>query len=181
MSLPGVMQLAGQSLAWLLFATTTGLFAQWPVYSPVPQGHGELKLSMARLTERLEPCQQLSPEEIAALPPNMRITEQCPRSRVHAVVELDADGALLLGTSVRPVGLARGGRSYLQGRWSLPAGDYQLELRLRDSPRDAGFDLVRRFSLSLGAGESVLLSVGDDEPRLLPGRRPDKAPEEEMR
>lgn len=179
MKLPGARQLAGQSLAWLLFMAATGVFAQWPLYSPVPQGHGELKLSMAHLTERLEPCRQLSAEEIAALPPNMRVVEQCPRGRVSAFVELEADGALLFEGAVRPVGLARGGRTYLQARWSLPAGNYQLELRLRDSPREAGFDLVERFSLNLDSSESALLSVGDGEPRLIPGRSSARAAQEE--
>jgi hypothetical protein len=178
MKLPGARQLAGQSVAWLLFMATTGVFAQWPVYSPIPQGHGELKLSMAHLTERLEPCRQLSAEEIAALPPNMRVVEQCPRGRVSAFVELEADGAVLFEGAVRPVGLARGGRTYLQARWSLPAGSYELELRLRDSPREAGFDLVERFSLNLDRGESALLSVGDGKPRLIPGRSGSQAAQE---
>jgi hypothetical protein len=178
--LPGARQLAGQSLAWLLFMATTGVFAQWPAYSPIPKGYGELKLSMAHLTERLEPCRQLSAEEIAALPPNMRVVEQCPRGRVSALLELEADGALLYGGAVRPVGLARGGRAYLQARWSLPAGRYQLELRLRDSPRETGFDLVERFSLNLDSGESALLSVGDGDPRLFPGRSRARAVPEEM-
>jgi hypothetical protein len=133
---------------------------------------------MAHLTERVEPCVQLSPEEIAALPPNMRAPEQCARARVHAVVQLLVDGEPLLDTTVRPVGLARGGRAYLQANWGLPAGDYILELRLRDTPRDEGFDTVQHFPLSLAAGESVLLNVGDGAARLIPGRGPGAAPQE---
>jgi hypothetical protein len=164
------MQLVGQGTAWLLFAAAVGVFAQWPSYSTIAPGHGELKLSMAHLTERLEPCVQLSAEELAALPPNMRAPERCPRERAPAVVELVADGAPLLQTAVRPVGLARGGRVYLQDRWALPAGEYELELRLRDTPREQGFDKVQRFSLALAAGESALLELGDGEARLVPGR-----------
>lgn len=171
--------LVGQAAAWLLFVAVAGLFAQWPAYSPLPRGHGELKLSMAHLTERLEPCVTLSPEELAALPPNMRAPERCPRARAHAVVELLLDGDPLLETTVRPVGLARGGRSYLQANWGLPAGDYELELRLRDTPREQGFDKVQRFRLSLAAGESVLLNLGDGDARLVPGRAPSAAPQEE--
>lgn len=164
--------LVGQATAWLLFVALLGVFAQWPRHSALPQGHGELKLSMAYLTQRMEPCVQLTAEELAALPPNMRNPERCTRERTPAVIELLVDGELLLATAVRPVGLARGGRSYLQARWGLPAGDYELELRLRDTPRAEGFDLVQRFRLSLAAGESVLLNMGDGEARLIPGRDP---------
>jgi hypothetical protein len=173
--LPLPVRLVGQAAAGALFAATAGLLSQWPQYSPLPEDHGELKLSMAHLTERLEACKQLSPEELAALPPNMRIPEKCPRRRTDAVIELAFNGQMLLSESVRPVGLARGGRTYLQARWGLPAGEYELELRLRDTPRESGFDHVQRFRLELAAGESALLDVGDGEAKLLPGRKTDTA------
>ncbi|MFU8820617.1 MAG: hypothetical protein ACNA8G_03575 [Gammaproteobacteria bacterium] len=178
MSLPRPMQLAGQAVSWTLFAVVTGAFAQWPVYSPLPAGHGELKLSMAHLTQRVEPCVQYTKEEMDALPPNMRVPEKCPRARVHAVVQLLLDGEPLLDTAVRPVGLARGGRTYLQANWGLPAGAYGLELKVRDTPRDEGFDKVQHFALGLAAGESVLLDIGDGEARLIPGRKPATTPQE---
>jgi len=171
-------QLAGQAACWALFAVTAGVFAHWPTYSPLPEGHGELKLSMAHLTERLEPCVQLSPEELAALPPNMRMPERCPRARAHALIELDANSRPLLSTAVRPAGLARGGRAYLQARWGLPAGDYALELRLRDTPGGDGFDHVQHFTLRLAAGESALINVGDGEARLVPGSAPSPSQEQ---
>lgn len=173
------LRLAGQAVAWTLFVTVTGVFAQWPAYAPIPPGQGELKLSLAHLTERLEPCVQLTPEEIQARPPNMRVTEDCPRARAEAVVQLRADDTPLLDAAVRPVGLARGGRTYLQAHWALPAGDYTLEFRLRDTPRTEGFDYMQRLQLSLAAGESVLLEVGDGAVRLIPGRKPHPAPQEE--
>jgi hypothetical protein len=169
---------AGQALAWAGFALVTGVFAQWPEWSPAPAGSGEIKLSMAHLTERLEPCVELSQEELRALPPNMRVAQRCPRARADAVVQLAVDGDLLLDARVRPVGLARGGRAYLQGRWHLPPGEYALELRLRDTPREEGFDKVRHLSLSIAPGESVLLDIGDGEARLQPGRRPDAQAQE---
>jgi hypothetical protein len=56
---------------------------------------------------------------------------------------------------------------------ACPAGDYALELFLRDTPRDEGFDKVQHFTLSLAAGESVLLNLGDGDATLMPGSRPD--------
>ena len=171
-------QVIGQVLAWGLFVVLAGTFAQWPRYSPLPEGHGEIRLSMAHLTERLEPCEELSHEELARLPPSERVADRCPRARAHAVVELRVDGELLLSEAVRPTGLAKGGRSYLQGNWSLPAGDYVLELFLRDTPREEGFDKEQRFALSIAPGESVLLTLGDGDATLTPGRRPDAPPED---
>jgi hypothetical protein len=174
-SLPRPLQIAGQTAAWALFITVTGVFAQWPTYAPLAAGHGELKLSMAHLTSRLEACVQLTQEEIVALPPNMRVSERCPRARADAVVQLVVDGRPLVERTVRPAGLARGGRAYLQGYWSLPAGAYALEFRLRDTPRIEGFDKVQHLHLDLAPGESVLLNVGDGIAHLVPGRNPGPA------
>lgn len=178
MNWPRPARLAGQAVAWTLFMAVTGVFAHWPAYTPIPAGHGELKLSMAHLSERLEPCVQLSPDEIQALAPNMRVAERCPRARADAVVQLLVDGERLLEIAVRPAGLARGGRAYLQARWGLPAGDYTLEFKLRDTARDEGFDYAQRLRLRLAAGESVLLDVGDGNARLVPGRAPIAPPRE---
>jgi hypothetical protein len=173
-------RLFGQGLAWLLFALAIGLFAHWPAHSPLPSGHGELRLSLAHLTERMEPCRTLSEEERMALPPNMRIIEKCGRARASAQVELRLDERVLYADSIRPAGLHREGRTYLFRSWPLPAGDYTLQLALRDSPRDEGFDKRQQFRLRIEPGHSALLRVGDGDAELsMPvpaGHRGDAAP-----
>lgn len=163
----GTLRLIGRGLAWLVFAALVGVLAHWPVFSQIPEDHGELTLSLAHLTERVGPCIQRTPEELEALPPNMRIPEECPRERVPAVIEVTVDDRTLLSRSVRPAGLFRGGRSYLVEAWALPAGNYSLRLRLRDSPREEGFDKEQQFDLQLTRGASAVLEVGDGEARLI--------------
>lgn len=158
----------GQMVVWAALFLPVGLLAQWPSFSPVPVGHGQFRLSLAHLTERLTPCHQLTVEERAALPPNMRAFERCERARAPAVIELLLDGQLLLREEVRPAGLHRDGRSYLYRIWALPAGRYPLELRLRDSPREEGFDTRQRLILQIESGVSALLKVGDGEAVLTP-------------
>jgi hypothetical protein len=163
-----VRRILGQALVWAALLLPVGLFTQWPRYAPVPPGHGELKLSLAHLTERLEPCRPLSEEERRALPPNMRVTEICERARALAVLEIVLDGEVLFAESVRPAGLHRDGRAYLHRVVTLPAGRHALELRLRDSPREQGWDREQAFVLDLKPGMSALLRIGDGEARLHP-------------
>lgn len=163
----GVLRWVGQAVAWLVFAALVGVFAHWPVFSQIPEDYGELTLSLAHLTERVGPCIQRTPEELAELPPNMRIPEECPRERVPAVIEVTVDDRTLLARSVRPAGLFSGGRVYLVESWPLPAGTYTLQLRLRDSPREQGFDKEQQFELRLSRGASAVLDVGDGEARLI--------------
>lgn len=155
------LRLAGQLLVGILFAIPVGVFSRWPDFAPVPAAHGEFKLSLAHLTDRMQPCHTLSAEEREALPPNMRAFEVCERARASALVEVVLDGEVVLREDVRPAGLHRDGRAYLYRAWPLRAGEYDLQLRLRDSPRTEGFDHEQSFRLRLEPGVSALLSVGD--------------------
>ncbi len=146
---------------WVLTGLALATFSHWPVFSPAAADQGELKLSMAHLTERLAECEVLTPEEVAKLPPNMRVTERCPRERASALLVIHLDGAELLRTWVRPAGFHNDGRVYLQKRWLLTAGDRELRVQLRDSPREDGFDYDVEVHLPLAVRESALLHISD--------------------
>jgi hypothetical protein len=164
------------SVLWAGLAAGVAAFSHWPGFVPIAPGHGEFKLSVAHLTERMEECEQLTAEELMALPPNMRIAERCPRERAMALLIVEANGEELLSEAIRPAGLHRGGRVYLYRDWHLPAGEYTVRVRLRDSPRSEGFDQDRVLSLVLAPGDSVLLHIGDGEPSLVSaGRAPHTA------
>ncbi len=160
------LRLVGQLILWALFLVPVGLFAHWPAWRPVPEGHGELKLSLAHRTARAGECRTLSEAERADLPPNMRAYEVCERGRVPALVEVLLGDRVLLREEVKPVGLHGDGRVYLFRAWPLPAGEYDLYINLRDTPRSEGFDKQQRFRLDLKPGFSALLKVGDGEAQL---------------
>jgi hypothetical protein len=163
---------AGRLAAWALFLVVIAAFAVGPAFSPVPQGHGELKISMAHLAERIEPCRPLTEEERQALPPTRRVAEVCERGRVPTLVRVRLDGELIIDRRVKAAGWQEDGRAYLLEFQPLPAGRYELELALRDSPRQQGYDMQRRFSLALEPGDSALLEIGDGDVTLrLPERR----------
>lgn len=155
-----------QALTWLLFAGVVGVFGQGLSFAPVPPGHAELKFSMAHLTERVEPCRQLSEEEREALPPTRRVTEVCERARAPATVEIRLDDQVILRETHEAAGLHDDGRIYMLHFWHLPVGEYQLSLAMRDTPRDEGFDEKHSFELKLREHDSALLEVGDGHVRL---------------
>lgn len=171
------LRLLGQAVFWGLAMLLIALLAHWPRVSPVPSGHGELKLSLAHLTDRLQPCRTLSEAERAGMPPNMRAYEVCERARAPAVLEILLDGEPLLQQSVRAAGAHSDGRAYLFRSWPLAAGHYSVELRLRDTPREQGFDHTNQFELRLDAGMSALLTVGDGEATLHVAQTPAPTPE----
>ena len=155
-------QIAGQALFWLPVMLLVALLAHWPTVSPVPPGHGELKLSLAHLSERMQPCRPLSEAERAAMPANMRAFEHCERARAVVALVIELDDKALLQEQIRPAGLHRDGRAYLFKTWPLPAGNYRLRVKLRDSPRDQGFDHSKEFELKMLPQSSALLAISDE-------------------
>jgi hypothetical protein len=156
------LAVAGQGLTWAALATLLGLFGQGPSFSPYDPGQALIKLSMAHLSERLEPCRQLSAAERAELPPTRRVSEVCGRERAPTRFELMLDEELLVAEAVEPAGLSNGGRSYYLKYHPVEPGRYTVTVRLADTPRTAGFDLERELNLDLKAGESALIEIGDD-------------------
>lgn len=166
------IRLLGQGVTWAALALLIAAFAQGPAFSPVPDGHGELKLSIARLSDRLEPCRQLTEEERQKLPPTRRAIEVCERERSPIWVRLNVDGETLTEQTIKPAGWHRDGRSYRLKFFTLPAGQYKLELALRDSPREDGYDMHKILELMLEPGDSALLEIGDGDVMLRnPGSR----------
>lgn len=156
------LALAGQGLTWAVLAALVGLFGQGPSFAPYEPGQALIKLSMAHLSERLEPCRQLTEAEREELPPTRRVSEACGRERSPTRFELRLDGQLLAAETVDPAGLSDGGRSYYLEYFPVEPGRYALTVRLADTPRTEGFDLEREMNLELNAGESVLIEIGDE-------------------
>ncbi len=127
------------ALAWLgRFAAVALVFAgavalsNWPAHRSLPEGVGVLTLSFSHGAERA--CRPATPEELAALPPNMRRPEICPRERPPIAVELDIDGARAFAADIAPSGIGRDGPSRVHESFVLPAGEHEIAVRLRDRP-----------------------------------------------
>ncbi len=149
--------LAGQTLAYLAFAAAVGALSIAPAYSPLGENDAMLRLSFAHAGARKVECRPRPPEEIAALPPNMRQSLDCPRERRPVHVQLEVNGRLLYDRPLPPSGLWHDGASHAYERFRLPAGRYRLTARLRDSAREAGFDHERDFELDIAAGQNVVV------------------------
>jgi hypothetical protein len=91
----------------------------------------------------------MSPEEIALLPPNMRLTLDCPRERLPVLVELELDGKLLLRRELVASGLSHDRSSNIYQKFGVPPGRHVVSARLRDSARTEGFDYARSTEVEL--------------------------------
>ena|SRR5215472_13857101 len=139
-----------------LFAAVA-LLSNRPVYRQTPPGTGIVMLTFVHGADRRADCRRRSAEELAKLPLNMRRTEECPRERRPVYVELDVDGRTIYHASLRPTGIAGDGPSRVYERFVLPAGQYDIAVRMRDSARADGFDHQRGERVALAADQMFVI------------------------
>jgi hypothetical protein len=139
-----------------LFAAVAA-FADWPRYRQTPEHTGVVMLSFVHGADRRADCRRLTPEEIAKLPPNMRRVQDCPRGRRPVYVELDIGGQVAYRASLPPTGIAGDGPSRVYERFVLPVGQYDVAIRMRDTPRSQGFDHERVGRIELGPDQMLVI------------------------
>ena len=156
------VQILGQVAAYAAFMAILGYFATLPAYTYVDPGAAVITLSFGHAGDRVSECRRLTPDEIAALPANMRRLTDCPRGRVSLLVELQLDDEILYRASLAPSGLAGDGASSVYERFVVAPGRYRLSARLRDGRRKEGFDHEMAEDVELLPGQHVVVDFRAD-------------------
>lgn len=146
----------GQVVAYVLFAVFVGVFSDTPAYYPLGPEEAAIKLSFTHAGERAQPCRTRSAEEIAKLPPNMRVAEDCPRERSPVRIELTLDGELVYRDALKPAGLKRDMASTAYRRFIVSAGEHTLALRLSDRP-DGEFNYAYEANVRLAPAQLLVI------------------------
>lgn len=133
------------------------IFSDWPDYRQVPAGSAIVMLTFVHGADRKAECRRLTSEEIQKLPPNMRRVQECPRGRRPIYVELDLGGKTVFRAHLPPTGIAGDGPSKVYERFVVPAGKYDVAVRMRDTPRTEGFDHERHAAVTLAADQMFVV------------------------
>lgn len=150
------MRILGQALLYGLFAAAIGYLSAAPVYTHLQPDQAILKLSFTHGAQRVGECRERTDEELARMPPNMRIRQDCPRQRAPVIVELELDDALLLHAILLPSGLSGDGSASVYRRFVIPAGEHRLSARLSDNARGE-FNYRAEETLSLEPAQVVVV------------------------
>src|SRR5262245_35406678 len=151
------VRILGQFAVIIALFAGVAAFADWPRYRQTPPDTGIVVLTFVHSADRRGECRRLTPEEIAKLPPNMRRVQDCPRARRPVYVELDVGDAVAYRASLPPTGIAGDGPSRVYQRFVLPAGEYDVAVRMRDTPRTEGFDRERKGRIVLGPDQMFVI------------------------
>ncbi len=128
-----------------------------PRWRSLPEDAALLRLSFTHSGDRSASCRDRTPEELAALPPNMRQVKVCDRRRPPVFVELDIDGTTVFAAELPATGFAGSGPSRVYKRFLLPVGAHDLAVRLRDRPDTEGFDYAARTQVTLTPAQSFTI------------------------
>ncbi|HET9700973.1 MAG TPA: hypothetical protein VFP70_08645 [Burkholderiales bacterium] len=148
-------RLAGQVLAFLLFALAIGAFSQWPPLRPAGEGEALVRLAMTVPGRLKGECRRLTDQELARLAPNMRRPLDCPRERLPVRIRLEVDGILLREEVIQPSGFARDGAANAYWTLQVPAGRHVLRALVSDDAGDRARALEREGTLELKPGAVV--------------------------
>lgn len=146
------LRIALQVLAYAAFAFTAGYLSASPAYEYADATNTTVKLSLSHAANRVKPCVQLTPEQIAELAPNMRRPETCERERLPLTVELEIDGEIVANIQAPPSGLWNDGPASVYERFEVEPGMHTVTARLRDSNRSGNWDYTHTEDVSLVAG-----------------------------
>ena len=154
--------IAGQILAYSLFALVIAYFASSPAYIHHAPEKALLKLSLTHAGQRVGECHERSAEEMAKLPPNMRAKQSCGRERNAVTLEMDMDGEMVFRQTAKPAGLSADGRSRFYDSREVPAGRHVLRARMRDGNSADVFDQDAQVTVEL-APRQVFVVDFDEE------------------
>ncbi|MBI3704691.1 MAG: hypothetical protein HY244_12805 [Rhizobiales bacterium] len=151
------LRMAGQFVVIAALFAAVAAFSDAPVYRQTPRGSAIVMLTFVHSADRKADCRRLTPEEIQKLPPNMRRVTECPRGRRPIYVELDLGGRRVFQASLAPAGIAGDGPSKVYERFVVPAGNHDIAVRMRDTPRTEGFDHERRGTVTLSPDQMFVI------------------------
>lgn len=134
-----------------------GFFADAPVHHYFPDDAAQIKLSLMHTGNRAQPCRRRTPEELAAMPANMRKPLDCSRDRVPVVVSITIDGVETYRESLAPTGLFGDGRARAYKKIIVPTGRHHIAVGIRDTARTEGFDYTAAQDFDLKPGQNLVV------------------------
>ncbi|MGE0621291.1 MAG: hypothetical protein AB7I04_11700 [Pseudomonadales bacterium] len=159
---------------WPARVTLLGIFAGWlgycstnPSYQHLAPALATIKVSVHHSGQVFGECRERSPEELAALPANMRAPLVCPRERSPLHLELDIDGRLVLSETLPARGIHRDGRASTYHRLSIPAGEVTVAIRMKDHLDQQAFPYQSTVRTVLRPGANLVIDFDNETGRFV--------------
>jgi len=156
------VRFALQALNYALFMGLVWYFSFSPPLRQLAPDEAVITLAFAHAGERREECRIMSPEELAELPPNMRVQTDCPRERSPITVDLLLDGEPVINVVANPPGLYADQGVDVYRSVKIPAGEHHLLVRMNDNVRVEGPAYVHEQTVTLVPAQLLLVDFDSE-------------------
>ncbi|TNG00191.1 MAG: hypothetical protein EP297_04145 [Gammaproteobacteria bacterium] len=146
-----------QVINYTIFMSIVWYFSIKPPYHQLQEDQGVVTLAFAHAAQIREPCRKLTPEEMAKLPPNMRLSMDCPRERSPVTVELYLDDELVTREVIEAPGFHKDQGIDLFQRFKVTAGEHQLRVWMNDDVNIEGPTYQHEQVITLKPEQQVLI------------------------
>ena len=157
-----VMRYPLQALNYAVFMLLVWYFSAAPPYTQLKPDQAVVTVAFAHAGERLEDCRQLSQEELARLPPNMRAPMDCPRERSPVTVQLLLDGELLIEEVADAPGLYNDLGIEVYRSSKVPAGKHTLAVQMNDNVRVEGPTYTHEETVDLEPAQLLVIDFNSE-------------------
>jgi len=155
--MPSPKRLILQILNYTVFMVLVWYFSFSPTYVRLEPEESMITLALSHAGKPVHECHKKSQEELAKLPPNMRVLEDCPRERSPVKIEVLMDDTPVIDETVDPPGLYKDQGVDIYHSVKVPTGDHKLEIRMNDNVRVEG--PTHRYHQSVSLGSAQLLVI----------------------
>jgi hypothetical protein len=151
----------GQGLFYLLFIAFIGYFSTEPSFTNMPADEALIKFTFQHPGERLLPCTEKTPQELAKLPPQKRFKMECPRERAPLQVEFTVDDRVVYQAKIPAKGLKKDLPSPIYMRFTVPAGTHRLHVGMSDNVHDQGFTYTADRTVELAPLQTLVIDFDE--------------------
>ncbi len=156
------MRFVLQLVNYAIFMTLVWYFSFSPAFRQLEPDQAVVTLAFAHAGAHREECRTLSPEELAKLPPNMRLQTDCPRERSPITVDLLLDGKLVISETAEPPGLYSDQGVDVYRSVKVPVGEHQLAVKMNDDMRIEGPTYTHEQTVTLTPAQLLVIDFDSD-------------------
>jgi len=151
-----------QALNYLAFIITVGYFSFAPSYQPLAENEAIIALAFGHSGQPVGECVRKTPEELAKLPPNLRVPIVCPRERSPIDIEVSLDKEVIFKKHIQAPGFSKDGSIDVYQRFKVPAGEHKLKLRMKDSVQVDDYNYVQAQNIILNSRQILVIDFDSE-------------------
>ncbi|HJV79632.1 hypothetical protein [Noviherbaspirillum sp.] len=146
-----------------VFMLGVGYLSSAPAYRHLGSNEALIRLSISHTGQLVGDCRDRSAAELSKLSRNMRAAQVCPRERSPVTIEVEFDGKPLYREVLPASGLSHDGASSVYRRFTTPAGEHRITVRLNDSVRVKGFNYQRSEVVQLHPAQVLVIDFNHEQ------------------